>query len=151
MSVTLHYLDQAAWEADARAREDLARIYADAPAERLPAPVDDFIRDHLREGHFYFCARFNGRLLGAVAVQDADAAWWLSHLCVRATTRRRGVGSSMLALVGESARREGRRLRVHGSQLPLADQLLLSRLGYRPTPSGDYFELTLPGQGDAES
>lgn len=150
MQVTLQQLDRSAWEADAQARLDLARIYADAPSERLPLPVDDFINDHLAAGHFYFCANFGSHLLGAVAVQDSGDAWWLSHLCVRESTRRSGVGSRLLALVGESAGLQGRRMRVLASQLSMADQVLLSRLGYRLTPAGDYFELNLPGQGDSE-
>lgn len=147
MPVTLQQVDQAAWEADAQVRLDLARIYADAPAERLPLPVDDYIRDHLASGHLFSCARFNDRLLGAVAVKPDQDAWWLSNLCVRKTTRRRGVGSRLLALVGESALVEGRKLRAPSSQLPVADQMLLARLGYRLTHAGDYFELNLPGRG----
>ncbi|MFY0992330.1 acetyl-CoA sensor PanZ family protein [Halomonas sp. C05BenzN] len=150
MPVTLHPVDLATWEADAQARLDLARIYADAPAERLPRPVDDFIREHLAASHFFFCARFNERLLGAVAVEDDQQAWWLSHLCVRKTTRRRGVGTRLLALVGSAALDEGRKLRAPSSQLPVADQMLLSRLGYRLTQAGNYFELNLPGQGDGQ-
>lgn len=150
MPVTLHPVDRATWEADAQARSDLARIYADAPAERLPLPVADFIREHLAASHFFFCARFNDRLIGAVAVEDDGEAWWLSHCCVRKTTRRRGVGSRLLALVGESALVEGRKLRAPSSQLPVADQMLLARLGYRLTRAGDYFELNLLGRGDEQ-
>ncbi len=147
MPVTLQQVDQAAWEADAQVRLDLARIYTDAPAERLPLPVDDFIRDHLAHGHLFSCARFNDRLLGAVAVKPDQQAWWLSHLCVRRTTRRRGVGSRLLSLVSEVAHAEGCRLYAASSQLPVADQMLLTRLGYRLTQDGDYFELDLSPQG----
>ncbi len=146
MPVTLHPVDRAAWEADAQARSDLARIYADAPAERLPAPVDAFIDGHLAAGHAFLCARFNDRLLGAVAVRDDGVAWWLSHFCVRKPTRRRGVGSRLLALVSESANAEGKPLRAEAAQLQMADQVLLSRLGYRLTRDGDHYELILPGQ-----
>ncbi|MFG6157876.1 acetyl-CoA sensor PanZ family protein [Halomonas sp. 1390] len=143
MPVTLQQVDQDAWEADAQIRLDLVRIFTDAPPERLPLPVDDFIREHLAGGHLFSCARFNDRLLGAVAVKLDQNAWWLSNLCVRKTTRRRGVGSRLLALVSEAAYAEGRRLYAASSQLPVADQLLLSRLGYRLTQDGDYFELNL--------
>lgn len=148
MPVTLQRVDQTAWEADSQLRVDLRRIYADAPAERLPAPLDDFVRDHLGAGHFFCCARFNDRLLGAVAVVTDAQAWWLSHFCVRKTTRRRGVGSRLLALTSASAHREGCRLRVASHQLPMADQLLLSRLGYRLAQDGDYFELDVSPKGD---
>jgi len=147
MPVTLQQVDQAAWEADAQVRLDLARIYADAPAERLPLPVDEFIRDHLASGHLFSCARFNDRLLGAVAVKSDHNAWWLSNLCVRRTTRRRGVGSRLLALVSENAHAAGRRLYADSSRLPVADQMLLTRLGYRLTKDGDYFELDVPSSG----
>ncbi|MFP4137682.1 MAG: acetyl-CoA sensor PanZ family protein [Halomonas sp.] len=146
MPVTLHPVDRGAWEADDQARVDLARIYADAPAERLPAAVDDFIEQHLVAGHAFLCARFNDRLIAAVARRDDGAAWWLSHFCVREPTRRRGVGTRLLALVGEAAAGEGRRLCAEASQLQMADQLLLSRLGYRLDHAGDHYELILPGQ-----
>ncbi|AMC99651.1 MULTISPECIES: acetyl-CoA sensor PanZ family protein [Halomonas] len=147
MPVTLHIVDHAAWALDAQARQDLQRIYADAPAARLSAPVDDFIQHHLEAGHFFGCARFNDRLLGAVAVSADAEAWWLSELCVRKTTRRRGVGSRLLALVSSAAADRGLDLRAPASQLPMADQLLLSRLGYRLHAAGNYFELAPPLQG----
>lgn len=147
MPVTLHRVDQAAWEANPQIQTDLIRIYADAPAERLPLPPGDFVRAHLDAQRFFCCAHFNDRLLGAVAVTPDDQAWWLSHFCVRKTTRRRGVGSRLLALTGAAAHDEGQCLRVMSSQLPMADQLLLNRLGYRLTPAGDFFELDLPPQG----
>ena len=85
MPVTLQYVDQARWEADEQVRIDLVRIYEDAPQERMPTPtVLPFIEQHLSGQHFFACALFNDRLLGAVAVQEgADRAWWLSELCVR--------------------------------------------------------------------
>lgn len=148
MPVTLHHVDRAAWEADAQVQVDLARIYADAPQERLPSAVDAFIDDHLAAGHAFLCARFNDRLLGAVAVRDDGVAWWLSHFCVRKPTRRRGVGSRLLLLVGEAAGAKGRPLRAEAAQLQMADQVLLSRLGFRVTRDGDHYELVRIGQGD---
>ncbi|ERS92002.1 MULTISPECIES: acetyl-CoA sensor PanZ family protein [unclassified Halomonas] len=146
MPVTLHPVDRGAWEADAQAQTDLARIYADAPAERLPAPVDAFIEQHLTAGYAFLCARFNDRLIGAMACRDDGTAWWLSHFCVRKPTRRRGVGTRLLALVGQAAAAEGRRLCAEASQLQMADQVLLSRLGYRLDRDGDHYRLVLPGQ-----
>ncbi|WP_235040322.1 acetyl-CoA sensor PanZ family protein [Vreelandella profundi] len=159
MPVTLHHVDQARWEADEQVRLDLVRIYKDAPQERMPTPtVEPFIDAHFNGRHFFACALFNDRLLGAVAVQEgADRAWWLSELCVRITTRRRGVGSRLMALLGEQAKQEGRVLRIETSSLPLADRVLLSKLGYRPmanpmTPAGmpatsDFVELDPQGKG----
>ncbi|MCE8018327.1 acetyl-CoA sensor PanZ family protein [Halomonas sp. MCCC 1A17488] len=147
MPVTLHLVDQAVWATDPQIKHDLQRIYADAPAERLGVPVAAFLREHLEAGHFFACARFNERLLGAVAVSADDQAWWLSELCVRKATRRRGVGSRLLALVSDAARTAGRELRTHSWQLPVADQVLLTRLGYRLDITGDHFVLAPPLQG----
>lgn len=151
MPVTLHTVDRACWTLDAQAARDLSRIYADAPPERLPLPVDEFIHHHLAQDGVFCCARFNDRLLGAVAVSLDSQAWWLSHFCVREATRRRGVGSRLVALVGEAACSEGLVLRVAASSLLVGDQLLLSRLGYRPVEGGRYFELNpLTPQGGKE-
>jgi GNAT superfamily N-acetyltransferase len=147
MPVTLYLVDKSVWESDPQVQLDLQRIYADAPAERLHMPEDVFIRKHLEAGYFFGCARFNDRLLAAVAVDADDEAWWLTELCVRKTTRRRGVGSRLLALVSEAARNAGCELRAPSSRLPVADQVLLTRLGYRPHATGDYFQLASPLQG----
>lgn len=151
MPVTLHPVDRDACVADAQVRTDLARIYADAPAERLPAPPDVFIEEHLSSGGTFLCAHFNDRLIGALALRDDGEAWWLSHFCVRKPTRRRGVGSRLLTLVAEAASAEGRPLRVEVAQLEMADQLMLARLGYRLDRSGDHYELALPGRHSQES
>ena len=134
MPVTLHHVDQTRWEQGAQTRRDLIRIYHDAPAERMTAPaVEPFIEQHLRAGHRFACALFNARLLGAVALSQAgDGVWWLSDLCVRQTTRRRGVGTRLMALVAEQANAQKRDLRVATASLSHADRMLLSRLGYRP-------------------
>ncbi len=147
MTVTLHPVDHAAWEGDAQAQIDLARIYSDAPQERLPAPVDAFIHDYLAAGHRFLCARFNDRLIGAVAQRDDGEAWWLSHFCVRKTTRRRGVGTRLLTLVGHEAQAQGKPLRAEIAQLQLADQVLLARLGYRLEQHSGFYQLLLPGGG----
>ena len=49
MPVTLQEIDRAQWETDSQVAQDLARIYRDAPAERLPAPVDRFIEAHFAQ------------------------------------------------------------------------------------------------------
>ncbi|WP_148252632.1 acetyl-CoA sensor PanZ family protein [Aidingimonas lacisalsi] len=148
MPVTLYRVDHAIWAADAQVACGLSRIYADAPPDRLPQPSGVFVEMHLRAGGVFYCARFNARLLGAVAARVDDEEWWLSHMCVRKTTRRRGVGSRMLALVAAAAAQEGCVIRVHAASLMMGDQLLLSRLGYRLVAGGDHFELNpLPSHG----
>jgi GNAT superfamily N-acetyltransferase len=150
MPVTLHHVDQARWEADEQVRLDLVRIYQDAPQERMPTPtVEPFIEQHFEGQHFFACALFNDRLLGAVAVQEGeDRAWWLSELCVRKTTRRRGVGSRLMALLGEQAKQEGRLLRIETSTLPLADRVLLSKLGYRRMANPEIPAAGMPATSD---
>ncbi|GHC15223.1 GNAT family N-acetyltransferase [Aidingimonas halophila] len=148
MPVTLYRVDHATWAADSQVAYDLIRIYADAPDYRLPQPAGEFVENHLQMGGLFYCAQFNARLIGAVAVRVDESAWWLSHVCVRKATRRRGVGSRMLSLVAEAAASDGRVLRVHAASLMMGDQLLLSRLGYRLVAGGAHFELNpLPSQG----
>ncbi|WP_346796360.1 acetyl-CoA sensor PanZ family protein [Halomonas sp. Bachu 37] len=132
MPVTLQYVDQSVWEADAQKRLDLERIYQDAPQERIANSATRFIEQHLAAGHCFACALFNERLLGAVVVEVVPDAWWLSQLCVRKTTRRRGVGTRLMALMADRAAEERRVLRIATRSLPFADRVLLSKLGYRP-------------------
>lgn len=146
MPVTLQHLDQNRWEEDAQARQDLIRIYLDAPAERMAdTAAEPFIRQRLQAGNGFACAHFNARLLGAVVLAPAaNGDWWLSDLCVRATTRRRGVGTRLMALVAAEAHAEGHDLRVANATLTHADRMLMSRLGYRS--DGDE-SLILAAQG----
>lgn len=150
MPVTLQEIDHARWATDAQVEADLLRIYQDAPPDRLPLAVEEFVRVHLEGGGVFCCALFNDRLLAAVRVHKDPGAWWLSHFCVRKTTRRRGVGSRLLALVAESAQYRNSALRVEASHLQLEDQLLLARLGYRLEASGSYFELNPLASGGCQ-
>lgn len=144
MPVTLHPVDRAAWEADAQAQLDLSRIYADAPAERLPDLPSAFVKAHLLADGRFLCARFNDRLIGAVAQRDDGEAWWLSHCCIRKPTRRRGVGTRLLALVCQAAHEAGKPLRAEQDQLKMADQVLLARLGCRLEQRDGFHELLFP-------
>ncbi|MGQ7248850.1 acetyl-CoA sensor PanZ family protein [Halomonas sp. V046] len=145
MPVTLYQVDQHVWDQHEQVRLDLTRIYSDAPQERLQASPGAYVTRRLESG-FFWAARFNDRLLGAVAVAPADGIWSLFDLCVRKTTRRRGVGSRLLGLVSAEANSQHLKLRVAASQLEMADQVLLKRLGYYLTRDGDYFQLDLPTQ-----
>nr|WP_298411600.1 acetyl-CoA sensor PanZ family protein [uncultured Halomonas sp.] len=141
MTVTLMEVDHASWEAHDQVRVDLSRIYHDAPSERLPQNANTFVQSHLNDDGVFYCALFDDRLLAAVSVQKETDAWWLAYFCVRKSMRRRGIGSRLMALIAEAAREQGKTLRVAATQLQLEDQLLLTRLGYRPKASGLYFEL----------
>lgn len=82
----------------AQDRQDLAKIYHDAPAE-LFVPFADahaLIENGLSEKTL-IAARFNDRLLGAAQLIRDDRQWRLTHLCVRKATRRRGVAERLLS------------------------------------------------------
>jgi ribosomal protein S18 acetylase RimI-like enzyme len=84
-------------------RQDLLNVYADAPNWLLPPFADGaaLIEQSLADGSLRV-ARFNGRLLGAARLQPGGNFLRLSHLCVRALTRGRGVARRLV----DEARRE---------------------------------------------
>ncbi|HTO17622.1 MAG TPA: acetyl-CoA sensor PanZ family protein [Pseudomonas sp.] len=84
-------------------RQDLLNVYADAPDWLLPPFADGaaLIQQSLADGSLRV-ARFNGRLLGAARLQSGGNFLRLSHLCVRALTRGRGVARRLV----DEARRE---------------------------------------------
>ncbi|MBH3431437.1 acetyl-CoA sensor PanZ family protein [Pseudomonas citronellolis] len=81
----------------AQDRQDLARLYAEAPAWLLAPFADgEALVDAALAAGTLLTGRFNDRLLGAAWLQrDADA-WRLSRLCVRRVTRGRGVARRLL-------------------------------------------------------
>ncbi|SFC17702.1 Acetyltransferase (GNAT) domain-containing protein [Marinospirillum celere] len=126
-------------------RADLEKIYSEAESLRrsfedqaLEAP--EFVEAVLEDQDSWFAgALFNDHLIGAVLVTQSQDSWYLRHLCVREVTRRRGVGSRLMALVASSARAKGLDVWVPGKQLTLADQMLVRRLGYTHHPeTGDF-------------
>ncbi|MFT0213380.1 acetyl-CoA sensor PanZ family protein [Pseudomonas sp. F1_0610] len=76
---------------------DLVKIYADAP-EWLFAPYVDAadLLTQAQRQKTLVVGRFNSRLLGAGILSKTDDAWYLSHLCVRELTRKRGVARRIL-------------------------------------------------------
>ncbi|WP_311950024.1 acetyl-CoA sensor PanZ family protein [Halomonas piscis] len=137
MPVTLQHVDQTRWAQDPQARHDLIRIYRDAdPACLAPEAAEAFVAEHLRAGNGFACALFNARLLGAVAVTStADGTWQLSHLCVRAETRGRGVATRLLALVAADARNRAHR-RLGVASPTSAEGALYARLGHEVDGDG---------------
>lgn len=133
--------DQPSW------RIDLQKIYAEADPQRLslgagPLTVDDFIEQAILPADNWFAgALFNDHLIGALLVTMTPDEWQVQHLCVRTVTRRRGVGSRLMALLAAQARSRSRLLRVPDIDLTLADQMLFRRLGYSPCPGGNGFIL----------
>lgn len=95
--------------------QDLLKIYADAP-EGLLTPQQSsrtLIEEAAQAGHL-LGARFNSRLLGAALLTPEANHWTLSHICVRALTRRRGVGSRLLDEATRRASEAGCPLQLQG-------------------------------------
>ena len=94
-------------------RQDLLKVYADAPEWLLPpfAAGAALIEQCLADGSLRV-ARFNGRLLGAARLQPVGDFLRLSHLCVRALTRGRGVARRLVDVPG---------LTVLTNSVPVAD------------------------------
>lgn len=110
-------------------REDLQKIYRDAP-DWLLAPFADaqtLIESNLAEGSV-LAARFNDRLLGAARLQRFETTWYLSQLCVRKVTRRRGVAERLLAQAQKMANQEGCKLHLLAPVGHLEAQALAAKL-----------------------
>lgn len=109
MPVIVQHLTQPS----AQDREDLLKIYADAPAWLLTpfANAEALVEQGLRDGRL-FAGRFNDRLLGAAWVERNADAWCLSRLCVRRVTRGRGVARRLLDEAQHLAILQGATLRL---------------------------------------
>ncbi|HHX36278.1 MAG TPA: PanM family protein [Gammaproteobacteria bacterium] len=76
---------------------DLEKIYADAPSWLIsPYANAAALLEHGLTSNTLVTARFNSRLLGAALLDKQAGTWTLSHLCVRALTRKRGVARRVL-------------------------------------------------------
>lgn len=94
-------------------RQDLLKIYADAPQWLLPpfADAEALVTRGLAEGRL-LTGRFNDRLLGAAWIERDDDTWRLSRLCVRQLTRNRGVARRLLEEAQRLAILQGAALRL---------------------------------------
>ena len=113
-------------------RQDLEKIYSDAPSE-LFAPFADavaLIDSGLRE-RTLIAARFNDRLLGAAHLVRNDCNLLLSHLCVRKPTRRRGVAERLVSEAGKLAGQHGCELRLRASTSSPEASALANKLQVR--------------------
>lgn len=109
---------------------DLNKVYQDAP-EWLLAPFasrDELISTALANRQL-MAGRFNDRLLAAAIVEKGEAAWQLSHLCVRTVTRKRGVARRLLAEVQRLAHEAGKPLHLAAPANHLESQALAARTG----------------------
>ncbi|QXI15421.1 acetyl-CoA sensor PanZ family protein [Pseudomonas hamedanensis] len=110
-------------------QQDLQKIYRDAP-QWLFAPFSteaDLIETALADGSF-IAGRFNDRLLGAGRLQRHQDVWYLSHLCVRKVTRRRGVAERLVNQAQKMASQAGADLRLLAPAGHLEIEALAARL-----------------------
>ena len=110
-------------------QQDLQKIYRDAP-EWLFAPFSgesDLIESTLADGSL-ITGRFNDRLLGAGRLQRHGSVWYLSHLCVRKVTRRRGVAERLVNQAQKMASQAGAELRLQAPAGHLEAQALAAKL-----------------------
>lgn len=97
---------------------DLQLIYADLPVAMLSPFADAGQLLATGQASGLVVARFNSRLLGAALLQRQDAQWQLSHLCVRALTRRRGVARRLLDELSRQAGEQGAELHMQIQHAP---------------------------------
>ena len=111
---------------DANDLADLEKIYADyplPPVQSLPAWIDA----QRENGQTLIAGRFNGHLLAALFVNTNGV---LTHLSVRASTRRRGTARQLLQLLQSTAAQlKLEQLAVHDVEAlaPLWQQLGFTR------------------------
>lgn len=109
--------------------QDLQKIYRDAP-QWLFAPYRgdiQLIESSLADGSL-IAGRFNDRLLGAARLTRHDSVWYLSHLCVRKVTRRRGVAERLVNQAQKMASQAGAQLRLLAPAGQLEAQALAAKL-----------------------
>lgn len=124
MPIVVEFLQSATYQDQG----DLQKIYRDAP-DWLFAPFTDaveLIERSLSDGTLII-ARFNDRILAAACVQRLDTAWEMSHLCVRGTTRRRGLAEQLVVSAQKMAHQAGSELRLLASAEPPEIQALAAK------------------------
>jgi len=120
---------QALKDASYQDQQDLQKIYRDAP-EWLFTPFSgeaDLIEGAIADGSF-IAGRFNDRLLGACILQRHHEIWYLSHLCVRKVTRRRGVAERLVNQAQKMASQAGAELRLRAPAEHREAQALAAKL-----------------------
>lgn len=125
MPIVVEYLQSATYQDQV----DLQKIYRDAPSSLL-TPFTDAVHliESTLEAGMLITARLNDRLLAAARLQRHETFWDLSHLCVRRSTRRRGLAEKLIIEAQISARRAGCELRLLTTAKPLEVQALAAKL-----------------------
>jgi len=78
---------------------DLEKVYADYPLPPV-ASLADWLFDQRESGATLIAGRFNGHLLASLWLRGNGR---IEHLCVRASTRRRGTARQLLQLLQQHA------------------------------------------------
>ena len=125
MPIVVEYLQSATYQDQG----DLQKIYRDAPA-CLFTPFADAAQliESCLGDHTFIVARMNDRLLGAARLQRQDTFWELSHLCVRGSTRRRGMAERLVIEAQKSAHQAGCELRLLTTAEPPEVRALAAKL-----------------------
>ena len=120
---------QALNDASYQDQQDLQKIYRDAP-QWLFAPYsgDAQLIENSLDDSSLIAGRFNDRLLGAARLTRQDRVWYLSHLCVRKVTRRRGVAERLVNQAQKMASQAGAQLRLRAPAGHLEIQALAIKL-----------------------
>ena len=116
-------------DANYQDQQDLQKIYRDAPPWLFEPYSGDtqLIERSLADGAL-ITGRFNDRLLGAARLTRHDSVWYLSHLCVRKVTRRRGVAERLVNQAQKMASQAGAQLRLLAPAGHLETQALANKL-----------------------
>jgi len=125
MPVAVELLQNASYQD----QQDLQKIYRDAP-QWLFAPFADeaqLIESALADG-VLIAGRFNDRLLGAARLERQQNTWFLSQICVRKITRRRGVAERLVNEAQKMASQCGAVLHLQAPAGHLEAQALAAKL-----------------------
>ncbi|EUB84370.1 acetyl-CoA sensor PanZ family protein [Pseudomonas sp. GM30] len=125
MPVIVQMLEDASYQD----QQDLQKIYGDAPPWLFaPYSGDAQLIEISLAGESLITGRFNDRLLGAARLTRHDKVWYLSHLCVRKVTRRRGVAERLVNQAQKMASQAGAQLRLLAPAGHLEAQALATKL-----------------------
>lgn len=109
---------------------DLNKIFQDAPDWMLaPFASRQALLEAALANRQLLAGRFNDRLLGAALIEKGEQHWRLSHLCVRAVTRKRGVARRLLDEAQRLANAAGKPLHLAAPADHLESQALAAKTG----------------------
>jgi ribosomal protein S18 acetylase RimI-like enzyme len=115
---------------DAADLADLEKIYADYPLPPVQS-LSAWLDTQRDAGQTMIAGRFNGHLLAALYIDNSGR---ITHLCARASTRRRGTARQLLQLLQATAAQ----LRLTQLEVRDAEELaaLWEQLGFARNANG---------------